>query len=78
VGCLFHDESILDGFDPFNASSDLARLIFSVLRIHKAAQLYDAFACFYANLKGLEQFIGCELSFYFGRDDGIIDDFPGA
>ncbi|MCK7504664.1 MAG: hypothetical protein MZV70_11640 [Desulfobacterales bacterium] len=38
-GCLFHDESILDGFDPFDAACDLARLIDRLLRINEAAQL---------------------------------------
>jgi hypothetical protein len=50
-GCLFHDEIILDGFDPFDAACDLPRLIDSVLRINEAAQLNDAFAGFYADLK---------------------------
>ena len=49
--CLFHNEIILDGYDPFDAACDLARLIDSCLRIHEAAQLNDAFTGFYANLK---------------------------
>ena len=50
-GRLFHDEIIPDGFDPIDAACDLARLIFSVLRINEAAQLNDAFAGFDADLK---------------------------
>jgi hypothetical protein len=50
-GCLFHDESILDGFNPADAACDLARLIFRFLRINEAAQLNDAFAGFDADLK---------------------------
>jgi len=74
--CLFHDESILDGFDPVDAARDLARLIDRLLRINEAAQLNDAFAGLDADLERLEKFIGCELSFDFGSDDGIIDNFP--
>jgi hypothetical protein len=50
-GCLFHNEIILDGFDPFDTACDLARLIDSSLRINEAAQLNDAFAGFYPDLK---------------------------
>jgi hypothetical protein len=50
-GCLFHDEIIPDGFYPFDAACDLARLSDSFLRINEAAQLNDAFAGFYADLK---------------------------
>ena len=50
-GCLFHDEIILNGYDPFDAACDLARLIDSCLRINEAAQLNDAFAGFYPDLK---------------------------
>jgi hypothetical protein len=49
-GCLFYDEIILDGFDPFDAACDLARLIDSSLRINEAAQLNDAFALYCYNI----------------------------
>ena len=48
---LFHDEIIPDGFDPFDAACDLACLIDGFLRINEAAQLSDAFAGLYADLK---------------------------
>jgi len=38
-GCLFHDEIIPDGFDPFDAACDLARLVDGILRSNGAAQL---------------------------------------
>jgi hypothetical protein len=50
-GRLFHDEIILDGFDPFDVACDLARLIDGVLRINETAQLNDALAGFDANVK---------------------------
>ena len=48
---LFYDEIIPDGFDPFDAACDLACLIDGLLRINEAAQLNDAFAGLYADLK---------------------------
>jgi hypothetical protein len=77
-GCLFHDESVLDGFDPFDGACDLARLIDRVLRINETAQFNDALTGFDADFKRLEKIIICQFSFYFGRDDGIIDMFPRA
>ena len=77
-GCLFHDEGIIDGFDPFDTACDLSRLINSPLRINEAAQFNDALAGFDADLKRLEKIIIGEQSFYLGRDDGIIDMFPRA
>ena len=50
-GCLFHDECIVDGFDPFDTASDLACLVFRFLRINKTAQRNDAFAGLDADLK---------------------------
>jgi hypothetical protein len=50
-GCLFHDEGIIDGFDPFDAACDFARLIDCVLRINEAAQRNDAFAGFDADFE---------------------------
>jgi len=50
-GRLFHDEIIPDGFDPFDAACDLASLIGGLVGINEAAQLNDAFAGFYADLK---------------------------
>ena len=50
-GCLFHDEIIPNGDDPFDAACDLTRLLDSCLRINEAAQLNDAFPGFYADLK---------------------------
>jgi hypothetical protein len=50
-GCLFYNEIILYVFDPFDTACDLARLIDSCLRINEAAQLNDAFAGFYPDLK---------------------------
>ena len=46
-----HDQVVFYGFDPFDAACDFARLIDSSLRINEAAQLNDAFAGFYADLK---------------------------
>jgi hypothetical protein len=48
---LFHDEIIPDGFDPLDAACNLACLIDGFLRINEAAQLSDAFAGLYADLK---------------------------
>ena len=50
-GRLFHDDIILDGFDPSDAASDLACLIFVFLIINEAAHLNDAFAGFHADLE---------------------------
>ena len=77
-GCLFCDETILDGLDPFDAACDSTRLIDRVLRIDEAAQLNDAFAGFNTDLKRLEKVVICELGFDLGRDDGIIDVFSRA
>ena len=48
---LFHDQIIPDGFDPLDAACNLACLIDGFLRINEAAQLSDAFAGLYADLK---------------------------
>ena len=50
-GCLFHDEIIPDGFNPFDAACDLAGLIDSFLRINEAAQLNVALERFDTNLE---------------------------
>ena len=41
-GRLFHDQTILYGFDPLDATCDLNRPIDGLLRINEAAQYNDA------------------------------------
>ena len=48
---LFHDQIILYGFDPFNATCDLIRFIDGLLRINEAAQLNDALVGFNTDLE---------------------------
>jgi len=43
--------AFLTGLDPADTASDLARLVFRLLRINEAAQLNDAFASFDADLE---------------------------
>ena len=48
---LFDDETIFDGFYPFNASGDMAGLVDGILRIYEAAQLNNTFSGFNTILK---------------------------
>jgi hypothetical protein len=48
---LFNDQTILYGFDPFDASVDFTRFIDSFLRINEAAQLNVALERFDTNLE---------------------------
>ena len=48
---LFHNEIILDGFNPFDAPGDLAGFIDGLLRINEAAQLHRTLEGFDADLK---------------------------
>ena len=51
TGRLFHDQIILYGFDPVDATCDLARFIDGLLRINEAAQLNDALVSFNTDLE---------------------------
>jgi hypothetical protein len=51
TGRLFHDQIILYGGDPVDATCDLTRFIGGLLRINKAAQLNDALKSFNTDLK---------------------------
>ena len=50
-GRLFHDQIILYGFDPVDATCDLTRFIDGLLRINEAAQLNDALESFNTDLE---------------------------
>ena len=50
-GRLFHDQVILYGFDPVDATGDFNRFIDGLLRIDKAAQLNDALVRFDTDLE---------------------------
>ena len=44
--CLFHDQIILDRFDPLDTPGDFTRFVDGLLRTNEAAQLNDALAGF--------------------------------
>lgn len=48
---LFYDQIILYSYNACDTFGDFPRFINSRLRINEAAQLNDAFACFYTDLK---------------------------
>ena len=50
-GRLFHDQIILYGGDPFDASCDFNRFIDGLLRINEAAQLNGALVSFDTDLE---------------------------
>jgi hypothetical protein len=50
-GCLFHDQTILYGFYPFDAPYDFQCFIDGLLRINEAAQLNGALVRFDTDLK---------------------------
>jgi hypothetical protein len=75
---LFHNQTILNGFYPFDAFGDFACFIYRLLRINEAAQLYGALESFNTDLKGFEKIIGCDKRFYLGRDDRIVDKLTGT
>ena len=50
-GCLFHDQIILYGFDPFDAPYDFTRFIRGLSRINEAAQLNGALVGFDTDLE---------------------------
>ena len=54
---LFHDQIILYGCDPFDASGDLTRRIDGLLRIDEAAHLNDALVSFDTDLELPEKII---------------------
>jgi hypothetical protein len=49
--CLFYDQIILYGFDPFDAPYDFIRFIDGLLRINEAAQLNDPLVSFNTDLE---------------------------
>jgi hypothetical protein len=76
--CLFQDQIILYGLDPFHAPCDFNRFIDGLLRINEAAQLDDALVGFNPDLEGLEKIIRGKQRFYLGRDDRIVNVFTGT
>ena len=50
-GRLFHDQIILYGFNPFDATGDFTRFIDGLLRINEAAQLNGALVSFDTDLE---------------------------
>ena len=75
---LFHDQIILDGFDPVDAPGDFTRFIHGLLRINKAAQLHGAPVSFDTDLKCLEEIICRKQGLYLGRDDCIVNILTGT
>jgi hypothetical protein len=73
---IFHDQIILDGFDPLTLYAIWTGLIDGLPGIDKAAQLNDALVGLDTDLEGLEKIILGQQRFDLGRDDRIVHVFP--